>query len=251
MGQRIAILSAVHDELAEILQLMPDEQPVVTGGRTFWTGHWQGHEVVAALSGMGKVAAATTATVLCERFAPQQLLFTGVAGGLAAGVEVGDIVVATHCIQHDMDASPLAPRRVVPGYPSERFASDMALAQVLEAAARDAVTWLPKLVDEPTRRRFGLHTPSVHRGEIVTGDQFVSTAQASAQLRVACPEALAVDMESAAVAQVCGDYGVPFAAVRTISDRADDTAHVDFQHFLQQIARHYSGRIIRKALNLL
>ena len=70
-------------------------------------------------------------------------------------------------------------------------------------------------------------------------------------LRQTLPDALAVDMETAAVAQVCHDYGVPFGAVRTVSDRADDAATVDFQQFLEQIARHYSGRIIRKALNLL
>lgn len=251
MGQRIAVISAVHEELAEILQLMPDEQKVIAAGRTFWTGHLQGHEVVAVLSGIGKVSATTTATVLCERFDPQQLIFTGVAGGLAAGVEVGDIVVGTTYLQHDLDVSPLFPRWQVPGYGTSRFNADMALAQVLHAAAKDAVTWLPKLLDDATLRGLGLHAPSVHQGEIVTGDRFVATAPESAVLRESLPEALAVDMECAAVAQVCHDYGVPYAGVRTVSDRADDTAHVDFQHFLEQVARHYSGRIVRKALNLL
>ena len=251
MGQRIAIISAVHEELAEILQLMPDEQKRVAGGRTFWSGHLQGHEVVAVLSGIGKVAAATTATVLCERFEPQQVIFTGVAGGLALGVEVGDIVVGSAFMQHDLDASPLFPRWEVPGYGASRFKADMALAQVLHAAARDAVTWLPKLLDEAVLRGLGLHAPSVHQGEIVTGDRFVATAAECAALRAGLPEALAVDMESAAVAQVCHDYGVPFAAVRTISDRADDEAHIDFQAFMRDVARHYSARIVRKALNLL
>ena len=251
MGQRIAIISAIHEELAEILQLMPDEQKVLAGRRCFWTGHLQGHEVVAVLSGIGKVAAATTATVLCERFAPQQVIFTGVAGGLAAGVEVGDIVVGSTYSQHDLDVSPLFPRWEVPGYGKSRFTADMALAQVLHVAARDAVTWLPKLLDEPVLRGLGLHTPSVHEGLIITGDRFVSTEAECTALRNEWPDALAVDMESAAVAQVCQDHDVPFAGVRTISDRADDSAHVDFQHFLQQVARHYSGRIVRKALNLL
>ncbi len=251
MGQRIAVISAVREELAEILHLMSDEQPVRSGGREFWQGHLQQHAVVAVLSGIGKVAAAATATAVMERFQPQQVIFTGVAGGLAPGVEVGDIVVGGTYLQHDLDASPIVPRWEVPGYGRSRFAADLALTQVLHEAAKDAVTWLPKLVDEPTLRAFGLHSPSVHRGEIVTGDRFVATSAESAALRAALPEALAVDMESAAVAQVCADYGVPFAAVRTISDRADDDAHVDFQHFLQQVARHYSGRIVRKALNLL
>jgi len=251
MAQRIAVISAVREELAEFLDLMPDENRTVSGGREFWRGHLQGHEVVAVLSGMGKVAAAATATALLERFEPQRVIFTGVAGGLAPGVEVGDIVVGTTFVQHDLDASPLLPRWEVPGTGQTRLPADMALAQVLHEAARDAVTWLPKLVDEATLRLFGLHTPSVHRGEILTGDRFVGSAEDSAALRADLPEALAVDMETAAVAQVCAAYGVPFAAVRTISDRADEAAHVDFQAFLTQVARHYSGRIVRKALNLI
>lgn len=248
---RIAIISALHEELAEVLALMPDEHKTEIAGRAFWQGHLQGHEVVAVLSGIGKVAAATTATVLLERFGPQQVIFTGVAGGLALGVEVGDIVVGSAFVQHDMNAAPLFPRWEMPGYGRSRFQADLALVQVLHESAKEAVTLLPKLLDEATLRTFGLHSPSVHQGEIVTGDRFVSTAAESDALRAELPQALAVDMESAAVAQVCHDYGVPFGAVRTVSDRADDDAHVDFQHFLQQVARHYSARIVRKALNLL
>ncbi|MDO9611476.1 MAG: 5'-methylthioadenosine/adenosylhomocysteine nucleosidase [Serpentinimonas sp.] len=251
MGQRIAILSAVHEELAEILQLMPDEQPIRLGGRSYWRGHLQGHEVVAVLSGIGKVAAATTTALLIERFAPEQVIFTGVAGGLLPGVEVGDIVVGSALVQHDLDASPLFARFEVPGYGRSRFQPDLALSQVLHTAAKDAVTWLPKLLDPEVLRAMGLHSPSVHQGEIATGDRFVASEADSAALRAALPEALAVDMESAAVSQVCHDCGLPFAVVRTISDRADNQAHVDFPLFLREVARHYSARIVRKALNLL
>jgi adenosylhomocysteine nucleosidase len=145
----------------------------------------------------------------------------------------------------------LVPRYELPGYNRSTLPADLVLAQVLEEAAKDAVTWLPKLVDAATLQAFGLHRPTVHSGLIASGDRFVAAAAESDALRSALPEALAVDMESAAVAQVCADWGVPFGAVRTISDRADDDAHVDFQHFLSQIARHYSGRVVRKALNLL
>ncbi|MGQ9724613.1 MAG: 5'-methylthioadenosine/adenosylhomocysteine nucleosidase [Tepidimonas sp.] len=248
---RVAVISAVHEELAEILQLMPDERKIDVAGRAFWQGHMQGHEVVAVLSGIGKVAAATTATVLHERFAPQYMLFTGVAGALALGAEVGDVVVGTRYLQHDLSAAPLFPRWEVPGTGKMHFDADLVLAQVLEEAARDAVTWLPKLVSEQTLRALGLHRPAVHRGLIVSGDRFITNAAESQALREALPEALAVDMESAAVAQVCWDYGTPFAAVRTLSDRADDEAHVDFQAFMSDVARHYSARIVRKALNLL
>ena len=91
---RTAIVAALHDELASVLALMPDEQKQVVGGREFWVGHLHGQEVVAVLSGIGKVAAATTATLLIERFGVQRIVFTGVAGGLGPGVKVGDVVLA-------------------------------------------------------------------------------------------------------------------------------------------------------------
>jgi adenosylhomocysteine nucleosidase len=251
MGQPIAIVSALQEELADVLELMPDEHKRSVGGRTFWRGHLQDHEVVVVLSGMGKVEAATTATLLIDHFKADHVLFTGVAGGLAPGVEVGDVVVGTGFVQHDLDASPLCPRYELPGQGVTELRADAALAQVLQQAAQDAITWLPHLLDAPTLASLGLHRPAVHSGLIVSGDRFVSTEVESQALRQALPEALAVDMESAAMAQVCRAFGVPFAAVRTISDRADNEAHVDFPRFLQQVARHYSARIIRKALNLL
>lgn len=251
MAQRVAIVSALRPELAEVLTLMPDEHKRSLGGRTFWTGHLFGHEVVATLCGMGKVAAAATSALLIDRFNAEQVIFTGVAGGLALGVEVGDVVVGSGYLQHDLDVSPLFPRYELPGQGITVLPADAVLAQVLQEAAEDAVTWLPNLLDAPTLASLGLHRPAVHRGLIVSGDRFVSDNADSAALRTALPEALAVDMESAAVAQVCRDFGVGFAAVRTISDRADNEAHVDFPRFLEQVARHYSARIIRKALNLL
>ncbi len=251
MGRKIAVISALQEELSEILQLMPDEQRVPIGGRTFWQGHLQDHDVIAVLSGIGKVAAATTTAVLLERFEPEMVIVTGVAGGLAMDASVGDIVVGTGFSQHDMDASPLFPRWEMPGYGRSRFDADPVLVQVLHEAAKDAVTWLPKLLDAQTMAELGLHRPHVHQGEIITGDRFISTAADSDALRAAFPEAWAVDMETAAVAQVCHDHGVPFGAVRVVSDRADEEAHVDFQHFLNQVARHYSARIVRKTFNLL
>ncbi len=91
---------------------------------------------------------------------------------------------------------------------------------------------------------FGLRSPTVHRGLLISGDRFVSTAAESEALRRALPDALAVEMEGAAVAQVCHDYGVPFAAMRTISDRADDAAHGDFARFVAEVASRYSLALV-------
>lgn len=223
----IAIVSAMREELAAVLDLMPDEHMQAVAGREFWLGHLHGQAVVAVLSRIGKVAAATTASVLIERFRVNRIVFTGVAGGLGPGVNVGDIVVADSFLQHDLDASPIFPRYQVPLYGIDRFCANPVLSAQLAQAVRSA---LPDV--------------RLHRGLVVSGDRFVSTTGESRALQAALPEALAVEMEGAAFAQVCHDYAVPFAAVRTISDRADDAAHLDFPSFLQRVASPYSAAIV-------
>jgi adenosylhomocysteine nucleosidase len=224
---RTAIVSAMHEELSAVLALLPDEQKQLAGGREFWVGHLHGQEVVAVLSRIGKVAAATTATALIERFHVDRIVFTGVAGGLASGVNRGDVVIADAFLQHDLDASPIFPRYEVPLYETDRFATDATLTEQLAVAVRTA-----------------LHGTHVHRGLVVSGDRFVSSAAESQALMQALPDALAVEMEGAAFAQVCHDYGVPFAAVRTVSDRADDAAHGDFLTFIDEVASRHSAAIV-------
>jgi adenosylhomocysteine nucleosidase len=228
---RTAIVAAMHQELAAVLDLLPDEHKQPAGGRDYWVGHLHGQEVVAVLSRIGKVAAATTATALIERFAVDRIVFTGVAGGLARGVNRGDVVVADAFLQHDLDASPLFPRYEVPLYGTSRFPTDPALTGELAGAVRAA-----------------LHGTRLHRGLVVSGDRFMASAADSLALQQALPDALAVEMEGAAFAQVCHDYGVPFAAVRTISDRADDEAHGDFLRFIEEVASRHSAAIVEALL---
>ena len=104
-----AIVSAMQEELSAVLPLL-QAKPEEVAGRTFWRGVCHGEPVVAVLSRIGKVAAATTATTLIERFGVSRIVFTGVAGGLSPQVRVGDVVVANAFLQHDLDASPLFPR---------------------------------------------------------------------------------------------------------------------------------------------
>jgi adenosylhomocysteine nucleosidase len=240
----VAIVAAMQQELGALLAQMPDEQRVRVAGRDFWVGHLHGQPVVAVLSRIGKVAAAVTATVLLERFGVRAIVFTGVAGGLAPGVNVGDVVVATELLQHDMDASPIFPRHEVPLTGLSRFVADAAisdaLADVVTRVLRDPVA----LIGQEGVDEFGLSSPQVHRGLLVSGDRFVSTTAESAALQRELPDALAVEMEGAAVAQVCHDYGVPFAAMRTISDRADDAAHGDFARFVAVVASRYSLALV-------
>ncbi|RYY95571.1 MAG: 5'-methylthioadenosine/adenosylhomocysteine nucleosidase [Comamonadaceae bacterium] len=240
-----------------ILSALPEEQEGLAGqlrelrieryaGRDFHLGRWQGRPVVFALSRIGKVAAATTAAALIERFGATRIVFTGVAGGLHDAVRVGDTVIGTEFLQHDMDASPLFPRYEVPLYGRARFPADAMLAGLLWRAAS-----MQGVFDAATRERFGLAAPRIHQGLLISGDRFVARADEARVLRAALPDALAVEMEAAAVAQVCHDHGVPFAAVRNISDRADDQAHVDFPAYLVQVAGVQARALITALLPML
>jgi adenosylhomocysteine nucleosidase len=246
--QPIAIVSAMHDELSHLLALMPDEYKQIRAGREFWLGQLHGHDVVLVLSGIGKVAAATTATLLIEHFNVTHIVFTGVAGGLGKGVSVGDIVLADQFLQHDLDVSPLFPRYEIPGYGTSTLQPDSNLVSDLKQACIQVLHNLTHVLEQDAIISFGLDQPSLHQGLLVSGDCFVSTTAESQKLQLDLPIALAVDMESAAFAQVCHDYGIPFAAVRTISDCADDDATVDFNRFLSQVASHYSASIVDKWL---
>lgn len=237
---RIGIMAAMRDELSAVLDRMPDEHKTRVAGRGFWRGHWHGREVVSVLSRIGKVAAATTATALIERFAVDAIVFTGVAGGLAECVNVGDVVVARSFLQHDMNASPLFPQHEVPLYGRARFDTDTALSDSLAMTARRVLARPEAVMGAAAVMEFGLQAPRVHEGLILSGDRFVATTAESQALRERLPDGLAVEMEGAAVAQVCHDYGLPFVAMRTISDRADDAAHTDFTRFVAQVASHYS-----------
>ncbi len=246
-----AILSALLEEQAGLREQLDAPALVQYAGRDFHTGRWHGQPVVLALSRIGKVAAATTAAALIERFGARRIVFTGVAGGLHPDVRVGDTVIGTEFLQHDMDASPLYPRHEVPLYGRSRFPADAELVALLSRAAHAPSTGAAALFSDETRIRFGLEAPRIHQGLLISGDRFVARAGEARALRAALPDALAVEMEAAAVAQVCHDHGVPFAAVRNISDRADDQAHVDFPAYLAQVAGVQARALISALLPML
>lgn len=247
----LAIMSALLDEQRGLLEQLGNPQRVQRAGRTFWCGQWHGHEVVLVLTKIGKVAAATTTTTLIEAFGVKRVVFTGVAGGIGTGVKVGDVVVADAFVQHDMDARPLFPRFEIPLYDCASFACDSGLTALLLEAAHAGMA----SVGAHFHHDQLLASPMVHCGLIASGDQFVASVDTATQvlsgLQTAGFAPLAVEMEGAAVAQVCCDYGVPFAAVRTISDRADAKAHVDFAAFVQQVASPYAFAIASQFVKLL
>ena len=241
---RIAIVSAMHEELRALLPALDKPQRADFAGRSFHFGQMQGQPVVMVLSGIGKVAAATTAALLLQEVDVQRIVFTGAAGGLGPGVRVGDVVIARELLQHDLDVSPLFPRYEVPHAGRSRFPTDTDLSDSLAAAALHCLNHAAERIGEAHLVDFGIDSPLLHQGLVISGDRFVATAAESEALRGALPDALAVEMEGAALAQVCADFGRPFAVIRTVSDRADDSAHVDFNRFVAEVASVYTREIL-------
>ena len=244
----LAIVSAMREELRALLPHVQGARVVRSAGRDFHVGELGGHPAVLVLSGIGKVAAAATASLAIDRFGAERMLFTGVAGGLGEAVRVGDVVLAEALLQHDLDVSPLFPRWEVPLTGRARFHTDEAqrtgLAEAVQAVLRRPSPALAALAALTRLTGSVPAAPRLHHGLIVSGDRFVSSTAESDALRQALPDALAVEMEGAATAQVCADFGVPLAVLRTISDRADDAAHVDFSRFIEEVAAEFSRDIV-------
>jgi adenosylhomocysteine nucleosidase len=241
-------MAAMREEIDTLLKELPADSEVVDEGRrTYHLGHLWGMPVVVVFARWGKVAAATTATHLISDFGVAEILFTGVAGAARAGLKVGDVVVGTRLWQHDMDARPLFPRHEIPLLGCSSFVSDEKRRnQFLRAAAAFLRDDLPTAASEATRAAFHIQSPRAVEGDIASGDKFFADGADLANLRLRLPTIAAVDMESAAVAQVCHEYSVPFTVVRTISDDADESAAHDFPRFLRQVASVYSHGIIKR-----
>lgn len=185
--------------------------------------------VHAALTGIGKVAAGSTAAALLERLHPAAVLMVGVAGALDPALGIGDVVVARRLCQHDLDASPLFPPLEVPQTGRRWFDTDAAWTRRLHDAAAGAGA-------------------RVLTGDVATGDRFIHGPEAAARLRALVPTAACVEMEGAAVAQVCHAFGVPLAVCRIISDKADGTAAGDFLAFIRGVEAALAGRVLLGAL---
>lgn len=228
-----AIISALPEEQDGLATLLTGRAAVALEPRAVHSGLIYGKKVLLALAGVGKVSAAMTATLLIERFGVQRMVFTGVAGAVAEHVNVGDIVVGSQTMQHDMDARPLFPRYEIPY-----------TGVTTQAADESLLTMILEALDAEYSRVTTKNPIKTHSGLIISGDRFVSSKEEVMRLRQELPHALCVEMEGAAVAQVCHAYGLPYVAVRSISDKADDNAHVDFPQFVRDVAGPIAVRLV-------
>lgn len=242
---RIGVLGALPQEVASIVAMLDQPDRLRAGGREFVRARLGPAEIVVAHSRIGKVAAAAATVELVARFGVDQVVFLGVAGSLRDDLASGDIVVADRLVQHDLDASPLFPAMEIPLLGRAFLETDPDLARRLEHAAR---AFLDE--DRPARTRVGASGPQrVVRGDVATGDQFISDAAARALVQRRVPSALCVEMEGAAAAQVCREYDVPLGVARVISDQADDHAPHAFAGSLERFAGECAAGIMLRYLH--
>lgn len=235
------------EEIDGVVNLLTDRQELSRGMRTYYTGRINGIKTVVVFSRWGKVAAATTVSNLILEFGISELIFTGVAGAISTDLRIGDIVIGQRLIQHDMDARPLMKQYEIPLLgqtfftcrPDQLTAAAKAVSILLENKH------LHEVITGDALQEFGITNPQLFTGDMASGDQFFSSHRQKTSLQAQLPTVLCVEMEGAAVAQVCYEYDIPFTIIRTISDTADEQSSIDFPAFISKISSKYSAEIIK------
>lgn len=250
-NKTIGIMGAMPQEIDGVIALLENPVRRVIGMRAYTTGTINGVNTVVAFSRWGKVAAAATVATLIHIFNITELIFTGVAGAIDPTLNIGDIVIAKRLYQHDMDARPLMQQFEIPLLGKTFFECDAAELERIKEAINPLIinNVLKDTIGNETLTEFGISTPNLHIGDIASGDQFFANNNQKVSLHNALPTILCVEMEGAAVAQVCFEHRVPFAIIRTISDAADDQSHIDFPKFIEKVSSKYSVCIIEHLFN--
>ncbi len=217
----LGIIGAMEVEVARLKEAMEDAAVVKKAGMEFYKGTLAGCPAVVVRSGIGKVNAAMCAQILADDFGVDAIVNTGVAGSLRAEIDIGDIVVSTDALQHDMDGSGFgyAPG-VIPQMDCSVFPADVRLADLAQACCSRV---------NPDIRTFS--------GRVVSGDQFISDS-AKKKWLIETFDGSCTEMEGAAIAQTAWCNGIPFLILRAISDKADDSANMDYEEFESKAIDH-------------
>ena len=212
--KKIGIIGAMELEVAELKSKMEIKNIVERAGMKFHEGTLNGKDVVIVQCGIGKVNAAMCTQALIDMYQPEAVINTGIAGSLKAEIEIGDIVLSEDAVQHDMDAAAFGyePGQI-PRVDTLAFQADPDLINLAKICCAKV-------------------NPDIHTftGRVVSGDQFISD-KAKKKWLTETFDGCCTEMEGAAIAQVCYFNKIPFLIVRAISDKADDSASMDYPEF--------------------
>lgn len=219
--KKLGIIGAMEEEVARLKEHMTEVAVTERASLTFYEGKLNGLPVVVVRSGIGKVNAALCTQQLVDLFGIDAVINTGIAGSLNAKIDIGDIVLSTDALEHDMDAVAFGyDVGVIPRMDTSVFVADEALRTL---AATVCAQVNPEV--------------SVHEGRIVTGDQFIAD-KAKKEWLVSTFSGMCTEMEGAAIAHAAHNNGIPFLIIRAISDKADDSATEDYPTFEAKAINH-------------
>jgi len=222
---KIGIIGAMEEEIILLKSKMTTPNEWHQANVVFISGEIEKHQVVLVQSGIGKVNAAIAATLLISQYDVEILINTGSAGGIGKGLTVGDIVISTQVAYHDVDATIFNYEKgQVPQMPA-RYTANEELVEKTIAAAKNV----------------GLHPV---RGLIVTSDSFIAGKAQTEKIIADFPDALAAEMEGAAIAQVCYQFGKPFVILRAMSDVANEEAGISFDEFIIEAGRQSANMVL-------
>ena len=215
---KLGIIGAMEQEVETLLGLLEHKKETVRMGSTYYEGTLDGLDVVVMQCGIGKVNAALCVQVLCDCCGVTHVVNTGIAGSLCAELDIGDLVISSDAMYHDFDCHAFGyPVGKVPGMPIA-YEADRKLVELAFAAAESV---------NPGHTRIG---------RVASGDQFVAEKQQKEKI-ISVTGALCTEMEGTAIAHAAYRNGVPFVIIRAISDKADDSAEMDYPTF-ERIAAH-------------
>lgn len=223
--RRIGIICAMSEELKTLYESLRNRRTVNVKGIAFYVGSIYGQPVVIVQSGIGKVQAGATAAIMMVRFNVEVVINSGSAGGISPKLSVGDLVVSTGTAYHDVDVTKS-------GY---QFGQLPNQPLIFKASPRweDLIVKSSRAVDLNAKR-----------GLIVSGDQFVASRQADQQILRRFPDALACEMEGAAVGQMAHQFKTPYVVIRAMSDVGDQKAEVSFDKFILRAGRQSAQMLL-------
>lgn len=223
----IGIIGAMHEEIVELKALMKNIEEINIASFVYYKGKLEGKNIVLVESGIGKVNSSICTTILIQEFKVEKIIFTGVAGGIGDSINVGDIVISTDLIQHDVDVTAFGlSHGIIPRMQTSFFLADEDLRALAKKSALEI-----------------FEKDKVREGRILSGDQFISNIDKINWLKDTF-NGEACEMEGASVAHVCYLFEVPFVIIRAISDKANNDAEVDFAQFVHLASKNSKDIVV-------